>query len=85
MVSQYPFPVSKIITNPGIELAQQKKLVARDSGFHDVIKVTVKAFLSFIGAHQIGYISTDDFDIARGIEGKAQLNQLLVADAEELF
>ena len=84
MVSQYPIPVSTVVMNSGIKVDQEKKLVTRGSGFHDFIKITVKAVLNFIGAHQSGHISADDCDMMRGVEGEVELNQSLTDPSREI-
>ena len=70
---QYPLLVPKVITDSGIEVSQQGKLVTRDSGFHIVIKVTVEAVHNLVAAQQSGYISADDCDMIKELRGKWSL------------
>ena len=81
MVSQYPLLVSKIITDSGIEVAQQEKCVGRGSGFHNAIKVVVKAVLNLIDAHQKRCIGTEDCDMLSRVEfltcGKKNLHTFI--------
>ena len=77
MVSQHPFPVPEVITNFGIIVCKQEKLVIR-SWFYKRVKVLIEILCYLFTTGHIRGMGTNNCHMVRRVERKVEINQLFI-------